>query len=150
MKALGEVEEMEELLRTLVNTQILKAYIENNVGKYMFTIVPAFFTCFGISFRNILFFFRFDKNRNACKYVILNKIRDESLINYMKKVLVFGFELYIFLINMPVMIGVAELFILFANMRTGVISYNISYSTTLCYLRRDYLCSISDNDGTCL
>lgn len=113
---------MEEILRGLVEQQLLEKFTTEWFGKLLFTIFPAIFTCLGFSFKDIFKVFKLNKNRRACKYVLLNKVNDDSFESYIKKFAILLFEMFIIIINVLVICGVIEIFVLFANIRGGAIN----------------------------
>lgn len=111
----------EEILNQLTNALKAIKEILQYANKILFTIIPAIFTINGITIEKIFNPINWSKNRKACKYILLGKVQDESFRNYLKRYGVFAFDMVMIIINIFVIIGVVELFILFADIRMGEI-----------------------------
>ena len=111
-----------------MNETALEMFIEklNSIGSFFgifhviwYTVLPPICSITGVSMKDILRSFNFGKNKRCSQRIIVNKMRDESFSDILKKILFFAMGMSMLMINMYIIFEVIQIFLLFANIRIG-------------------------------
>ncbi len=97
---------------------------ENVLGYTLITVIPAIFTSFGISYKDMFDNNFLNKNKRAVRHVLLYKVWDESLESYIKRLGIYLLENLLIVLDTLILVGIVELFVLFSSVAIGKIHIN--------------------------
>lgn len=104
---------------------------KNGLSYILITVIPAIFTSFGISYKDIFNNIFFNKNKRASRYVLLYKVWDESLESYIKRLGIYFLENFLIVLDVLILVGIVELFVFFSSIVIGKIHINGSFILVL-------------------